>query len=369
VKVLCVVQHFRQGWGGAPESARLLAAILAEKGYSFDVFDLGQLRHEIERLDLLPEPGTPAERFDMDTLPRYGAIAVLGPWQNPRWLKPVLRARRKDQSLIYLPRGGLGRIEFSRVRDLKKWPYLYLIERPILDASSAVVFSSQCERRNAVSAARERAPEVVIPDLFQAPVRLVREAEGARRAVRVSFMAEISPRNALVPMVEAFRLFAENSSLTVPVRLVVGGSVRKGSEAYADRARELAGRLPSSASVDFVGPVSHDRRGEFYRDTDVFLVPSLFESFGLTVLEALAAGCATIAGPNLGVLEFLPPNERLGVARAIEPVALAEELLRQYKLALDQDDQVRAATAAYCQDAIAAMNAQAIDSWIELLEA
>jgi glycosyltransferase involved in cell wall biosynthesis len=191
----------------------------------------------------------------------------------------------------------------------------------------------------------------------------------APHEIRFAFMAEISPRKALVPLMRAFRIFATDPELTVPVRLVVGGSIRKGSEAYEREARALAEGLAASAAVDFVGPVAHGARPEFYRDTDVFLVPSLFESYGLTVLEALAAGCATVCGPNLGVLEVLPPHPRLGIAAAVEPEALAVELKRQYRLALQQDEATRAATAAYCQQALSVMNTRALDSWLELFAA
>jgi glycosyltransferase involved in cell wall biosynthesis len=341
--------------------------VVANHGCSLDVFDRGSLHRGIERLDLLPEPGSRGEPFDFGMVAGYHAIVVVGPWQNPRAMNSILRARRDDQPLLYLPRGGLGRIEFARPRDIKKWPYFFLLERRLIDAASAIVFSSECERRNTIGAARGRTREVVIADLFRAPDHLARAPGPAPGEVRFSFMAEISPRKALLPAIEAFHLLAENPAVTVPVRLVVGGSVRKGSEAYAQRARDLAARVPSAGKVAFVGPVAHGSRPEFYRDTDVFLVPSLFESFGLTVLEALAAGCATIAGPNLGVLEFLPPHDRLGVATAVEPEPLAAEMLRQYRMALTRQEAARAATSGYGQNAVGAMNADAIRSWLALL--
>lgn len=368
MRILCVVQHFRQGWGGAPESIRLLARILAARGISVDVCDLGKLRRAVETLDLLPEPDAPAERFDPATTGNYDAVLVAGPWQNPKYVKPVLKARRKDQPLAYLPRGGLGRIEFARFRDIKKWPYFFLIERGILDASSAVVLSSRCEQRNQIAAARGRSRELVIPDFFVAPPALARAPrEGAPAEVRFSFMAEIAPRKGLLQLVQAFRILADNPELTVPVRLVIGGSIRKGSEDYVEQAKALIAAMPAKASVEITGPVRHGDRPVFYRDTDVFLVPSLFESYGLTVLESLAAGCATITGPELGVLEFLPPHDRLGVASSVTPEDIAVQLLRQYKLALDPGAKTREETVAYAAGAIDALNAQALESWTTLL--
>jgi len=368
MRILCVVQHFRQGWGGAPESIRLLARILAARGVSVDVCDLGKLRRGVETLDLLPEPDEPAEHFNPVTTGDYDAVLIAGPWQNPKYVKPVLKARRQDQPLVYLPRGGLGRIEFSRLRDIKKWPYFFLIERGILHASTGVVLSSRCEQRNQIAAARGLSREVVIPDFFIAPAALARTPSEAPPAeVRFSFMAEISPRKGLLPLVQAFRLLADSPELTVPVRLVIGGSIRKGSEAYVEQARSVFAEMPAKASVEIIGPVRHGDRPVFYRDTDVFLVPSLFESYGLTVLEALAAGCATITGPELGVLEFLPSHDRLSVAESVRPEDIAVQLLRQYKLALVRGGVSREETVAYAAGAIDAINAQALDSWTALL--
>lgn len=367
MRILCVVQHFRQGWGGAPESIRLLAGILAKRGVSVDVFDLGKLKPRVEALDLLPEPGSLAEDFDLSTVGDYDALMIAGPWQNPRWIRPILKARRPGQPLVYLPRGGLGRIEFARPRDIKKWPYFFLFERRIIDACSALIFSSECEKQNTIAAARHRTREIVIPDFFTAPAPLDRPFGQERREVVFSFMAEISPRKGLVPTVEAFRRLVSDPSLSAPVRLRVGGGVRKGSEAYAGRAREIASAVPPPHSVEFLGAIPHVHRPEFYCDTDVFLVPSLFESFGLTVLEALAAGCATITGPNLGVLEVLPEHDRLGIAGATERHALAEAMMRQYRFALQDVGGARADTAGYCAAAIEALNATATERWIGVL--
>jgi len=364
MKLLCIVQHFRQGWGGAPESVRLLAQVLAGEGISVDVFDLGKLHRQVERLDLLPEPGEPCDPFDTSQLDEYDALLVAGPWQDWRHLRPVLKRRKEGQKSIYLPRGGLGRIEFARTRDIKKWPYFYLIERRIIDACSAIIFSSECERRHTIGQARGRTQEVIIPDFFDAPAPLAPEAGGTGER-RFSFMAEIAPRKGLVPMVEAFCRFAARLDQSDQVRLTIAGSVRRGSEAYFETARERAKGAPANAAVEFVGPVAHGNRPQFYRDSDIFLVPSLFESYGLTVLEALSAGCAVLAGPQIGALEYLTNHERLGIATSVEPGDLAAALARLHGFA--HDAQARQATSSYAASAIGQLNTAATERWKDLL--
>ncbi|HEX8256328.1 MAG TPA: glycosyltransferase family 4 protein [Allosphingosinicella sp.] len=375
MKILYVVQNFRQGWGGGPESVRLMANLLAPRGISADVFDLGRFRRNIETLELLPEPGRAAEPFPLDTAPDYDAILIVGPWQNAAQLGPLLKRRPDGQQMLYLPRGGLGRIEFSRLRDLKKIPYFHLIERRLLDRSGGIVFSSEVERDHSIAAARRRAPEWVIPDFFDSPdltapaaAQAAERAEGAGegdRPLTLSFLAEISPRKGLLPLVEGFAAWAAaRPSGSRPVRLVVGGAPRAGSERYLAAVHAVQRRHAGRADIEFVGPVAHGDRQRFYADTDVMVVSSLFESYGLTVLEALSAGCATLAAPDLGVLEYLPAYSRLTIARG---AAAADFEAALGPAAASAEAGGREATRSYAAAAIAAINARALAAWTELL--
>jgi len=363
MKLLCAVQNFRQGWGGVPEAARLFARVLAPSGASVDVVDLGRLHRCVEDLELLPGLDAIADQFDPSGVRDYDALLIMGPWQNPRRVAELLAVRSTSQPLVYLPRGGLARIEFSRLRDLRKWPYLALIERRIIKAARAVVYSSECEKRHTVRLGRNPPDELVIPDFFAAS-GATSAMDSGDGELRFGFLAEISPRKGLVPLIEAFALFARTVGGKRRLRLRVGGSVRKGCEAYEARARELALRVPANAQVEFLGPVDHERRTGFYAETDVMLVPSLFESYGLTVLEGLAAGCAVVAGPQIGALEYLPAHDRLAVARSTEPADLADALTSQ---AHTLGPERREGTTAFAVEAIDALNRLALDRWSELL--
>lgn len=251
------------------------------------------------------------------------------------------------------------------MRDLKKWPYLFLIERRLIGAAKATVYSSVCEQRHTVHMARNLSEEHIIPDFFAAGASEP-APQGDDTELRFGFLAEISPRKGLVPLVDAFVRFTRSVAGDRRYCLRVGGSVRKGCEGYAAQARELAQRAPANAQIDFLGPIDHASRARFYAETDVMLVPSLFESYGLTVLEGLAAGCAMVAGPQIGALEYLPDNQRLCVARSIEPDDLAEALASQ---ARTFDSSQRLPTGDYAARSIDALNRLALDRWNTLLRA
>jgi L-malate glycosyltransferase len=65
----------------------------------------------------------------------------------------------------------------------------------------------------------------------------------------------------------------------------------------ADKARltELAGQLGVTDRVHFMGEVDPDRIGDFLAALDVFVFPSLAETFGLAAVEAAQAGVPVVA--------------------------------------------------------------------------
>jgi glycosyltransferase involved in cell wall biosynthesis len=132
---------------------------------------------------------------------------------------------------------------------------------------------------------------------------------------------------------------------TAPLRVLWLGqvNVRKGIHYLMAAAKLLEGEnihfdvvgpigiLPGAVAsaprnMTFHGPVSRDCAAEWYRQADVFVLPTLSDGFALTQLEALAHGLPLIVTPNCGrVVEegktgFIIPSR--------DPQALAEAILR-----------------------------------------
>ena len=118
-----------------------------------------------------------------------------------------------------------------------------------------------------------------------------------------------------------------------------------------------------SDSVEFLGPVAHHDRAEFYRGTDIFVATSRFESFGLTVLEALHSGCVTLTGRSLGVLEYVAQNPSLVVCDGLAENEIVDGLQRALKLVLARAFENDTASS------VADINELALLQWQELLGA
>jgi glycosyltransferase involved in cell wall biosynthesis len=99
-------------------------------------------------------------------------------------------------------------------------------------------------------------------------------------------------------------------------------------ELFRNRHAEAAKR------VHFLGAVSAERLGELYDECALYVSPSIYESFGLTFLEAMShgrpvIGCATSAMPEIvdhGVTGILvAPRSETALAGAITHLLLDDD--------------------------------------------
>jgi glycosyltransferase involved in cell wall biosynthesis len=91
--------------------------------------------------------------------------------------------------------------------------------------------------------------------------------------------------------------------------------------------------MPSIELIPFV----HDKKVlmNFYKESEIFLFPSLIESFGLVIAEAMYCGCATITGPT-GYAADLKNMEEAIVLQEITKDTVIEALK-----VLIEDDKLR----------------------------
>jgi len=106
------------------------------------------------------------------------------------------------------------------------------------------------------------------------------------------------------------------------VRFVVAGTGTAEAE-LKKQARELG--LTRHGS--FLGWVGDDMLHSLYRISDVCIVPSIYEPFGLVALEAMASGCLTIVADTGGLREVVPGDGSVGLRfRSRDSDSLAENL-------------------------------------------
>jgi phosphatidylinositol alpha-mannosyltransferase len=143
--------------------------------------------------------------------------------------------------------------------------------------------------------------------------------------LNILFVGRLDPRKGFRYLLRAFPLVKEELP---QARLIVVGAYRKkemSSFLHYTREHHLTG-------VKFVGRVSDEELPRYYRSSHVFCAPSTgFESFGIVLLEAMAAGTPTVASNIPGYRDLLEDGREGFLAEPKNERSLAEAIIRILK--------------------------------------
>lgn len=365
MNLIFIVKNFTERGGGAPESIRLAAQLLSTKDISCDVLDGARFYRDIKTMEVLPDAeGTIAEEFPGD-LSGYDWMICVGPWHSPLALIRAFISMKTLSRFMYLPRGGVCQIEFVRFRDIKKYPYFAFVEIVWILLAKRILFSSRLEQNksvfpvNRLSGRARIAPDFFLPSWSNEG--LVGRSQVDRGEIVISFLAEIHPRKGLEEFIRGFDAWRRSQPAAPKVKFRVGGGVRKGCEKYMERMESFVKQSGLSDSVEFLGPIAHHDRANFYHETDIFVATSRFESFGLTILESLHSGCVTLTGCKMGVLEYVAEDTNLVECQDLTENAIVDGLQRALKLVLVRTPENDTTSS------VAHINELALEQWQELL--
>lgn len=133
-----------------------------------------------------------------------------------------------------------------------------------------------------------------------------------------------------------------------------------------DSYQRLSTRLGLAEKVTFHGAKSKEQVADFFRDTDLFVLPSLLETFSVVTIEAMASGVPVLVtrcgGPEALVSEdagmVVPPRDATALAVALD--AMLERV--------DTYDRQAIATSARERFGYQAVGAALSDAYLEAIE-
>lgn len=101
-----------------------------------------------------------------------------------------------------------------------------------------------------------------------------------------------------------------------------------GDGPHADELKGLVSKHGLEEKVRFLGHMDTDGLISFYRCADLTVVPSLYEPFGMVVLESMALGTPTIVADTGGLAEIVTDEETGLTFEPGDPCELAKAVLR-----------------------------------------
>ncbi len=255
-----------------------------------------------DRYDVVHFHGQVAAAAGLVTARQLGALAVFSS-HNSAWGAP-----------------GLCRSPWQRAR--------FLMEKIAFRRANGVICDSAAVARNlmqylGVPAATLRPVPIGVDEAFLAEVEPppeARERYAPAGGALVLSVARIAPYKNQLTLVRAMRRVAD----VIPeARLVLAGPLD--DRRYVDRVRRLSRALALGERCLLTGRIAPVELRQLYALCDVFVLCSLWESQGLSVLEAMAAGRPVVASaigpieenvpPAAGVL--VPPRDDRALADAI----------------------------------------------------
>jgi glycosyltransferase involved in cell wall biosynthesis len=196
-----------------------------------------------------------------------------------------LWARRTGKPYIVSPHGMLDPWALAQ-RRLKKLAALRLFQRRCL-ADAACLRATSALEAQGIRQAGFKMPIAVVPNGVHLGVEPgkngARNHQPKRRAL---FLSRLHPKKGLLNLVEAWALVRPQGW-----ELQIAGPDQEG---HLAEVKEKAHNCGIDDRIQFLGEVLGERKRRLYLQSDLFVLPSFSENFGLVVAEALSCAVAVI---------------------------------------------------------------------------
>ena len=301
--------------GGGSNACKYLLREMANKGLEVDLVTSSPSNtFETEKIgDTVSIYKLPVNKKDIHYWTQREIITYS--WKAKKFIDQLMKEKEYDVchaffsvpcgALAYLFRKKIPYIVSLRGSDVpgfnKRFGVQYIFLKPLIkniwNDADAVVANSQGLKELALNTSPSQEIGVIYNgiDVSEFEPNLDNTCDNEIRIVCVSRLIERKGINYLIEAVEKLK--------DKQIQLILVG---EGNQ--EDTLKKLVDDLKISDKVDFKGYVGHDQIAEIYRNSDIFVLPSLNEGMSNALLEALAAGLPVIVTDTGGTSELLDGN-------------------------------------------------------------
>ncbi len=228
------------------------------------------------------------------------------------------------------------------------------VEKRLMSEATGVIASTPLEERELVYGyGGEKKKIWVAPPGVDEILFRPRPREKAKRRLRLGekkiilFVGRIDTIKGISTLLEAVALLHNRKSVehgTAKV-LLVGGDTASRKFWETDEVKRIQKIIKAKdlgCCVSFLGAKPHSELPWYYSAANVVVLPSLYETFGLVVLEAMACGAAVVAS-RVGGLPYLVEDRKTGLLFRSQNAA---DLAQKISYLLSHEEVVRKLAAA-----------------------
>lgn len=146
----------------------------------------------------------------------------------------------------------------------------------------------------------------------------------------ILFVGRIDPVKGLDVLLYAMRILFEKKPDMKACLWIVGGDISEKPDMWSkelQKLEQLRKLLDLHTTVKFVGQRPQHELPKYYNAADLVVMPSHYESFGMTALEAMACGTPVLTTNLTGVSELLDEKCQKHITIANNPLRLADDMI------------------------------------------
>lgn len=341
MKILQVIQYFSPQKGGSVYSVYNLVSRLVKCGHQVTIFTTNS--------EFAPQFAGSLAPAEVVTFPSYFGLLRYSPQ-----MRKALNQRIKEFDLVHLnnywsyqniiashycrkykipyvlsPHGSLPIMMRGFMR---KYLYDRLFGNNILKNAARIIAVSEMEYQQILArktpANKIRIiPNAVDPSIGKLSVKGVFKRKfNVRDDERIIlFLGRIHSIKGVDLLIDAF---ANLVKVISGVKLVIAGP----DEDYLVEVQRQVSDLNIKDKVIFTGPLYNEDKYNAFNDADIYVLPSQYEIFAISVLEACAFGVPVIITENIGIVNFIK-----GIAGEVVPFRM-ERLLEALERLLKDDN-------------------------------
>lgn len=228
---------------------------------------------------------SPAMARWLEEQARSGQVAVLhnhGMWQMNA-VYPGRTAARYGTPYVVSPRGTWSAWAMANGSVMKK-PFWSLLQRPAVEPATCFHATAESEYED-IRRLGFRQPVAVIPNGIDILPPMDKTGDGRRT---VLFLGRIHPVKGLDMLLHAWGAVQARFP-DWRLRIVGSDDGYHGSSGYMSVLKRLAAAL-GLQRIEFSGALHGAAKWQAYADSDLFVLPTYSENFGMSIAEALASG-------------------------------------------------------------------------------
>lgn len=337
MKVLHVIPSVSPVYGGPSYAIRGMTAALARAGLKVDVattdangekaLDVSFFKPQLEdgvRHFYFPRQSPkrwtfslPMARWLYQHTADYDLLHIHALFSFPT-LPACDAAHRMKVLYILRPIGTLGKWSLG-YKSWQKFLYYHFIEKRNLERAAAVQATSSLEARDLARLGFGEKTRTIPLGVDFAAKPLTLQRNGAHP--RLLFLSRLHPVKALPILFQSLVLLKKEG---LEPQLVIVGD---GADSYRLELKNRIKELGIKSQVEFRGYLEGEEKVKVFSSSEIFVLPSYQESFGLAVAEAMAAGLPVVVTEQVGIA---PEIQEYGAGIVVKnsPDSLKEGLLK-----------------------------------------